>query len=77
MISSGSFLLSGLTFVFLISSEFIFVCGVRDFSFHSITCSCLVFPAPLIFCLFIFWLCGAACRIRDRIWAHSSESIQS
>ena len=58
-------------------SEFICVCGVRDFSFHSFTCSCPVFPVPLTFLLLVFWLCGAACRIRDGIWAHSSESMQS
>ena len=52
MFSSKSFIVSGLTFKPLIRFEFIFV-------FHSFTCSCLVFPAPVIeeavfFPLFIF-----------------------
>ena len=49
MFSSKSFIVSGLTFRSLIHFEFIFVYGVRECSkFHSFTCSCPVFPAPLI-----------------------------
>ena len=46
MFSSKSLIVSGLTFRSLIHFEFIFVYGVREF--HSFTCSCPVFPAPLI-----------------------------
>ena len=48
MLSSKSFLVSGLTFRPLIHSEFIFLYGVRKCSnlFFYITCSCLVFPVP-------------------------------
>ena len=45
MFSSKSFIVSGLTFRSLIHFEFIFVYGVKC---HSFTCSCPVFPAPLI-----------------------------
>ena len=49
MFSSKNFIVIGLTFKSLIHFEFIFVCGVRKHSnFHSFTCSCPVFPAPLI-----------------------------
>ena len=41
MFSTRSFIVSGLTFKPLIHCEFIFV-------FHSFTCSCLIFPVPLI-----------------------------
>ena len=46
--SSKSFLVSGLRFRSLNHFEFIFLCGVRVFQFHSFTCGCAVFPAPLI-----------------------------
>ena len=46
---SRSSIVSGLTFRSLIYFKFIFVYGVRKCSkFHSFTCSCPVFPAPLI-----------------------------
>ena len=47
MFSSRSFTVSILTFRSLIHFEFIFVYGVRE-CFHSFTCSCPVFPAPVI-----------------------------
>ena len=48
MFPSKSFIVSGLTFRSLIHFEFIFVYGVRECSIHSFSCSCPVFPAPLI-----------------------------
>ena len=59
MFYSKSFIVSGLTFRSLIHFEFIFVWGVRKCynfqaissaisGYHSFTCSCPVFPAPLI-----------------------------
>ena len=50
MFSSKSFIVSGLTCRFLIHFEFIFVYGVRKCSnfVHCFTCSCPVFPAPLL-----------------------------
>ena len=42
MFSAKSFIVSGLTFRSLIHFEFIFVCGVGAFSFHSLTRSCPV-----------------------------------
>ena len=37
MFSTRSFTVSGLTFRSLIHFDFIFVCGVRKFQFHSFT----------------------------------------
>ena len=48
MCSSKSFIVSDLTFRSLIHFEFIFVCGVRKWSFHSFTSGWPVFPAPLV-----------------------------
>ena len=48
LFSSNSFIVSDLTCRSLIHFEFIFVYGVRVFYFHSFTCSCPVFPVPLI-----------------------------
>ena len=52
MFSSKSFIVSGLTFRFLIHFEFIFVYGVRKCYFgmglEHFTCSYPVFPAPFI-----------------------------
>ena len=50
MFSSKSFIVSGLTFRSLIYFEFIFVYGVQEYSnfIFFFTCSCQVFPAPLI-----------------------------
>ena len=47
MVSSRSFIVSGLMFRSLIHFEFIFVCGVRK-SFHSFTSGWPVFPAPSV-----------------------------
>ena len=46
MFSSRNFVVSGLTFRFLIHFEFIFVYGVS--ALISFTYYCLVFPAPVI-----------------------------
>ena len=50
MVSSKSFIVSGLTFRSLIHIEFIFVYGIRNCSIicFFLTCSCPVFSAPLI-----------------------------
>ena len=49
MFSSKSFIVSGLTYRFLIHFEFIFVYGVKEYSnFLFLTYSCSVFPAPFI-----------------------------
>ena len=48
MFSSKSLLVSGLAFRSLIHFEFIFVYGVRECSIFILSCSCPVFPAPLI-----------------------------
>ena len=45
MFSSKSFIVSGLTYRFLIQFEFIFVYGVKEYpNFLFLTCSCSVFP---------------------------------
>ena len=46
--SSGSFVISGLTFRSLIHLEFIFAYSVRECSNFILTCSYLVFPASRI-----------------------------
>ena len=48
MFSSRSFIVSDLTFRSLIHFEFIFVYGVRKWSFHSFKSGWPVFPAPLV-----------------------------
>ena len=51
MFSSKSFIIPGLTFMALIHFEFIFMYCVREcsnFMLFYFTCSCAVFPAPLI-----------------------------
>ena len=49
MFSSRSFIVSGLTFRYLIHFELIFVYGVKEWShFTSFTCGCAVFPAPFV-----------------------------
>ena len=48
MFSSKSFIVSDLTFRYLIHFEFIFVYGLGKFYFHSFTCSCPVLPASFI-----------------------------
>ena len=68
MFSSKSFIVSGLTFKPLIRFVFIFV-------FHSFTCSCLVFPAPVIeeavfFPLFIF-----ASFVKDKVFPYAHKVI--
>ena len=48
MFSPKSFIVSALTFRLLIHLGFIFVCSVIVISFQFFTCSCSVFPAPLM-----------------------------
>ena len=48
MFSPKRFIVSGLTFGSLIHFEFIFACSVVVISFQFFTCSCPVFPAPLM-----------------------------
>ena len=49
MFSSGSFMVSGLTFKSLINFEFIFVYGVRKvIQFDYFACSCTVLPKPFM-----------------------------
>ena len=61
MFSFRSFIVFGLLFMSLIHFEFIFVYGVREFWFHSFTCSCPVFWAYwrdyLYYALFSCFLC--------------------
>ena len=47
MLSSKSFIVSGLTFRYIIHSEFIFVCSVKNFAIHSFMHNWPIFPAPL------------------------------
>ena len=54
MFSSRSFIVSGIMFRSLIQFEVIFFLWYqRMLKFHSFTCSCPVFPAPLISLLYI------------------------
>ena len=55
MFSSRSFIISGL--IYLILLEFIFVWSVREYSNFIVTCSCPVFPAPVIEAVFTVYSC--------------------
>ena len=55
MFSSRSFIISGL--IYLILFEFIFVWSVREYSNFIVTCSCPVFPAPVIEAVFTVYSC--------------------
>ena len=69
MLSSKSFIVSGLTFRSLIHFEFIFVYGVRKCSnfVHSFTCSCPVFPALLIDEAVFAPLCILASFVKNKL----------
>ena len=58
MFSSGSFMVSSLTFRSLIYFEFIFVYAVRECSHFIFMCSYSLFPAPLTEDFLFFCLCS-------------------
>ena len=69
MFSSRSFTVSVLTFRSLIHFEFVFVYGVRE-RFHSFTCSCPVFPAPVIEEMGIYFSSIYSCFLHCRLSGH-------
>ena len=80
MFSSKSIRVSGLAFRCLIHFEFIFCVRCSGvFSFHSFTCSCPVFPAPLIEEAVFSQLYVIASLIKDKVsvcaWVYLWPSI--
>ena len=66
MLFSRSFIVSGFPFRSLIHFEFIFVYAVIECSSFSFTCSCPIFPAPLIVHYFyIVYSCPLCHRLID------------
>ena len=60
-------MLSGLTLKSLTHFQFIFLCDIRKWPFHSFVCSCPVFPTPFIEETVLSPVCSVASLVIDSL----------